>query len=273
MRLFAPLIMSTLLAPLAMPSWAADAAAAPSPAVSIAPADAEAGLRRAEALGERLLRLDRAAWVASDVLMAAQRGRGDARVRGWITDEHDDLIDVIFVDDMPAALYRVTVDADGQPTGPIDNAPAALTPAQAVAARSLATAKLAAPPSCSGSYNPIVMPGDAPEETVVYMIPGSTDPASLPVGGAWRFDLRNGEIVSRRSFTTSCIALENPEDAEAVYVTHVLDPLPTEIHVFWSLWSGKPTFVVTSAGLWTIEQGKISAVKDDDKPATLPAKP
>ncbi|MDG2525910.1 hypothetical protein P6166_11150 [Stenotrophomonas sp. HITSZ_GD] len=275
MRLFAPLILSTLLAPLALPSRAAEAAAAPAPAASIAPAAAEAGLRRAEALGERLLRLDRAAWVASDALMAAQRGRGDARVRGWITVERADGIDVVFVDATPAALYRVPIDADGHPAGPVDDAPPPLSAAEVAQAQARAIALAAAPPSCSGLYNPVLIPGDADDDWVVYVIPGTQDNAVLPLGGAWRYEVRAGQIVMRRPFTNSCIALDNrgDGDSKAFIVSHLLDDIPTEIHVFWSLWSGKSLFVTTQSGVWSIEQGKISAVKDDDKPATLPAKP
>lgn len=271
MRLTSSLILAALLLAVGTPLLAAAPAATSVPSAS----DTEAELRRAEGLGERLLRLDRAAWVASDVLMGAQRGRGDARVAGWITVERADGVDVVFVDATPAALYRVPVNAEGQPGGPVDAAPAALSPAEVAQAQARAIALAAAPASCSGFYNPVLVPGDGAGEWTVYLLPGTQEEGVVPLGGAWRIDVRDGQVAGRRTYTNSCIALDNraDDDDAAFMVTHLLDPTPTEIHVFWSLWAGKPMFVGTSTGVWTIEQGKISAVKDDDKPATLPAKP
>ncbi len=273
MRLPASIVLTSLLLALAGPACAADTA--PTATAGAPAGGTEAQLRAAEALGERLLRLDRAAWVGSDMLMAAQRGRGDARVTGWITVERENRIDVVFVDATPSALYRVSVDAEGRPAGPVDVAPAPLSPADVAQAQARAVALANVPPSCSGFYNPVLVPGEAEGDWIVYVIPGTQDAGILPVGGAWRFDVRDGQIVSRRAFTNGCIALDNHgEDSNRAFiVSHVLDQIPTEIHVFWSLWSGKPIFVTTGSGIWAIEQGKIRAVKDDDKPATLPAKP
>lgn len=273
MRLFASFLLTSLWVSPATLAYAAGAST-PAPAVG-ATAGNDAALRHAESLGERLLRLDRAAWVASDVLLGAQRGRGDPRVSGWITVERADGIDVVFVDATPVALYHVPIDADGQPGGPVDNAPAPLSAAEVAQARARAMALAAAPASCSGFYNPVLVPGDAPSTWTVYLLPGTQQEGAVPLGGAWRIDVRDGQVVGRRAYTNSCITLDNRGDGDdtAFMVTHLLDPTPTEIHVFWSLWAGKPMFVGTSAGVWTIEDGKIRAVKDGDKPATLPAKP
>ena len=112
MRPSFPTLLACLL--LAMMSPAHARAAGAAAASTTTPAEAVA-LRDAEALGQDLFRLDRAAWFASDALVAAARGRVDPRVQGWITEERDDGIDVIYVDAVPAALYRVSIDAQGQP--------------------------------------------------------------------------------------------------------------------------------------------------------------
>lgn len=264
MRPLALLALCTVV--LAAPLQAAEQA----PPKPVAAPNDEAGLRRAEALGARLFELDRAAFVASDALMAAARGRADPRVQGWITEARADGIDVVFVDAAPAALYRVSIDADGKPAGPVDAAPPPLSPAQVAAVQARAVALASAPVSCSGFYNPVVMPGEAAGDWVVYLLPGSPDPGVVPLGGAWRVEVHDGQAGARRAFTQSCIALDNDgQDDDAFVVTHLLDPIPTEIHVFWSLWAGKPMYVGTGPKLWAIEQGHIRAA-DQAPAAALP---
>jgi len=263
MRLTAYSLLTCLLLA-ATPS--AHAQTAPADAPAPPPADA-AALRRAEAVGQRLFRLDRAAWVASDTLMAAARGQVDPRVQGWITDEREDGIDVIYVDTTPAALYRVSVDAQGQPTG-LETRPAPLTPAQAAAARAVATAQATAPSACTGYYNPVVIPGEDAASWIVYLLPGSTAETVVPLGGAWRITVRDGQPGAQRAFTNSCITLDNRRQDGAFVVSHLLDPTPTEIHVFWSLWADKPMFVTTSRGTWAIRDGQI--VEVPPSPTTTP---
>lgn len=267
MHPIAPFVLTALLAS-AGSAQAAQTPARKAPAASPATilgaaqdAAQDAALRQAEAVGEQLFRHDRAAWVASDTLMGAARGRTDPRVQGWITETRSDGgIDVTFVDATPAALYRVTVDAQGQPAGPVDAAPAALTPSQLAAAQARAAALATAMPSCSGFYNPVVLPGVAPGSWIVYLLPGSPEADVVPLGGAWRIEVRDGQPTSHRAFTQTCIALDNGEEGDAFVVSHLLDPVPTEVHVFWSRWAGKPMYVTTEGHAWAIEDGRIRAV-------------
>jgi hypothetical protein len=41
------------------------------------------------------------------------------------------------------------------------------------------------------------------------------------------------------------------------------DPVPTEIHVFWNLWTGIPLYIATppNGTIWNLSKGKISLVK------------
>jgi hypothetical protein len=45
--------------------------------------------------------------------------------------------------------------------------------------------------------------------------------------------------------------------------SHLLDPVPTEIHVFWNLWSGIPLDIMTPpyGTVWGISKGHISLVQ------------
>ena len=46
-------------------------------------------------------------------------------------------------------------------------------------------------------------------------------------------------------------------------ITHLLDPIPTEAHVFWSLWARKPMYVATppNGTIWVVDDGKIKLVE------------
>ena len=49
---------------------------------------------------------------------------------------------------------------------------------------------------------------------------------------------------------------------ESLFITHLLDPLPTEIHVFMSTWTGFPVGVSTpdSDRVWMIENERIRVI-------------
>ena len=45
--------------------------------------------------------------------------------------------------------------------------------------------------------------------------------------------------------------------------THLMDPVPTEIHVFWNLWTGIPLDILTTSNgtIWNISKGHSSLVQ------------
>ncbi|KAF1727383.1 hypothetical protein CSC78_00750 [Pseudoxanthomonas japonensis] len=222
----------------------------------------------AEATGRAIYLHDQAAAVASDAVMENKAFRQDGkqgRLGGWITEQRDAGIVVTFLssDAEPRARYRVTVDSEGSVIGDIEALAesTALTPHELGAARARNTAATAEFAPCSRSYNTVVLP-DLREGGgwIAYLLPGTTKQGIVPVGGSYRLDLdATGErILKQRGFTRSCIVLESPRDSVGMMITHLLDPVPTEVHVFWSLWAGKPMYVGTSAGLWKIEDGQVT---------------
>jgi hypothetical protein len=50
-------------------------------------------------------------------------------------------------------------------------------------------------------------------------------------------------------------------------ITHLLDAVPTEAHVYWSLWAGTPMYLSTppTGGLWAIESGAIRKIESGDE--------
>ena len=233
------------------------------------PPDQEtAALKAAETTGLIIFRHDQAAAVATDAALLLPQFKKDARVRGWITEEQTDQILVTFIDQTPAALYRASVSRDGV-IGPVValETPAALTSYEAGAATARATAMASKFQPCSERYNTVVLPlphSDAPENSwVVYLIPGTTNANVVPMGGMYRLEVNGTNIISMRGFTRSCIALQNDPKSVALVVSHLLDPIPTEAHVFWSTWAKKPLYIATppNGTIWAVEGGKIRLIE------------
>lgn len=232
---------------------------------ALAPEQEAVALASAERAGREIFEHDRAAAVATDALMAQRKSRRDRRVRGWVTEAGAEGITVTFVDQTPAALYRVLVSNSGQ-AGPVSalDAPGALSPheAGAVAARD---AVMAAPfEQCSKDYNTVVLPSapDTTDRWIVYLLPGTKRNDEVPVGGTHRMDVEGGAVTAQRAFTRTCISLPRGRGPGALMITHLLDPVPTEAHVHWSLWADTPMFVMTPPDgvIWAIEHGAIRKV-------------
>jgi hypothetical protein len=231
------------------------------------PPDQEAvALRAAETTGTAIYRHDRAAAVATDIAFKLSRFKTDKRIKGWITEEQPNQIVVTFIDQTPAALYRVAVSRDGV-AGPVTamETPATLTPYEAGAASARAIALASEFQSCSDKYNSVVLPSiDATDNSwTVYLIPGTTKKNVVPIGGTYRIRVSGSNIISQRGFTRTCIALQTEPRAVGLMITHLLDPIPTEAHVFWSLWAMKPIYVATAPNgtNWVVEGSKITLVK------------
>ena len=87
-----------------------------------------------------------------------------------------------------------------------------------------------------------------------------------------------GALISQRRFTNSCLNVSNqpPPDLPAgeslasLVVTHLLDPIPTEIHVFMSIWTELPITVSTAEPhrAWQVTGDRIEVLAT---PPNLPA--
>lgn len=242
---------------------AAVAAGANEPAPPPMTAEQEsAALRAAEAAGLAIYRHDQAAAVASDAGLEVRAFKKHKRIAGWITEQRDDRIVVTFIDRTPAALYRVMVGADGK-AGRLEtlDAPTPLTAYEAGAAAARNAAVNAGFQPCAKSYNSVVLPGADPAGApwVVYLLPGTTDPKVVPLGGSYRYEIKDGKVAGQHAYTRSCIQLQNDPNSVGMMVTHLMDPLPTDVHVFLNLSTRKAMYVMTPSNgvLWSIENGKI----------------
>ena len=118
--------------------------------------------------------------------------------------------------------------------------------------------------------NVAVIPGETPADPIsVYVMTPQTENGVWPLGGHHRIDVKDGSIIGQRAFTRSCVNLGGGAKAnEAIammVVTHLLDPIPTEIHAFTVHTSGTPLGVGTSDGsFFTLgrKDGKIFVEQD-----------
>ncbi len=119
---------------------------------------------------------------------------------------------------------------------------------------------------CSGTYRAVaVMPPSGPKDRIVIYDIGEV-PASqgMMVGRHYRVETTPdgmGVLLGEPS-TTGCVTLP-PVTGNASapsIITHDLSPAPNEYHVFLSLMYGRSLEVVTQAGHWLVEHGKISYI-------------
>lgn len=239
------------------------------PAAAQPPAD-PARLRQIEERGRLLYEVDRAAWVTTDDMMERLGGRRDVPIRGWVV-ERDGAAPRAYVVTYfgdgasgPVAWYVGRV-RDGAVTGgellPEQRRPA-LTPVQMRLMKAVERARRIEKyrPCTPALFNVAAIPPAGDSDAIdVYLLSAQTENDLYPFGGHFlvRVD-GNGKIVSRRKFTNTCVNIRKGEGAgedeevAALTITHRLDPIPTEIHVFLSLSARLPVYVGTGNQVWEV---------------------
>jgi hypothetical protein len=246
------------------------------PRVQMTPAEASAAAGAA-ARGKLIYAYDQAAWHGSDDLQVKMPDY-PARVGGWIVDGPGDSPQLVFFDKDEADPHAVYV-ADFQGTtlkasrvlGPADDRTLspprkAMIAARRAAIEALVAAKVQA---CKAQpFNTVVLPPAAEgAPTLVYFMTPQSDRKAIPMGGHYRVEVApDGRAGPPRPFTNSCLEMpfegSKGERPEALFVTHLLDPTPTEIHVFSSLAIGIPIMVGTTSNdrLWAVAGDQIRFV-------------
>jgi len=231
--------------------------------------DREAALAQAERIGAALYRQDKLAWWASDALFADAAFPRGVVMAGWTVDLHEDGRVHFFSRSDEEVRWMATVDCGA--SGPKSCivkflAPtAAPTPEQSVILRARRTAHESAEfvPK-TDRYNEVVLPAQLyghGDGWLVYLLAASLDSNVMMLGGHYRFIVSadGGEVESARELTKSLLAMPKMENSAAAVVSHVLDPVPIETHVWASLLYEQPLFVTTSTGLYEVDRGRISA--------------
>ncbi|WP_447727145.1 hypothetical protein [Sphingomonas koreensis] len=241
-------------------------AAAPALA-QITPAD-QTTLDRARTRGEMIYWYDQAAWHGTDDMMAKAREVTET-AGGWIVDGPANAAELIFYSRGadPKPLYWVRFQ-DGRlvESRKLGDADAAMmTPQRRRMIAAVATARDAlieakARGCAAKPFNTVVLPPATPDGPVsVYFLTPQTETGVLPLGGHYLFEVdAAGKAGPMRRFTNSCIALptnaESPDGKSpaALFITHLLDPVPTEIHFFSTMAARKPLYVGIGKNIWAV---------------------
>lgn len=262
-----------LLMPILLASVAAQAGEAAPPAAAAAPT-VEQRIAQASSIGGMLYAFDRAAWVSSDALTAAIPKERLGALGGYVVEAVDPQI-------LRVTYYRGAV-ADAQAFFVADVRdgkvvrqdvlanPVPLTATQTVLARAREVAakraqERAYKPCTPLPFNTVVLPSRGAGPVAAYLLSAQQDAGSYPVGGHYRVIIgSDGKVLGSRPYSVSCLNMARPKlpagaAPVGVMVNHLLDPAPTEIHVFTSYSMRMPVLVSTrDSRAWKVEGAKIT---------------
>lgn len=224
-----------------------------------------------------IMQFDRAAWVTSDDLVTRLPASRHSEIGGWVVTPAARGVHVdYFGKDQTAqrALYSADV-IDGTVQNakifPTDALPAlgaaALAAQKALSAARAELQKHRDWQSCAPApFNTVILPRQEDGTTPVYFMTPQTRTDLIPFGGHYRIDIAaDGSAAGSRAFTKACFNAQIPaqggqQKLEVLVLTHLLDPHPTEMHVFQQAVSGLPLTVATVSNeqQWHVEDGRIT---------------
>lgn len=245
--------------------------AAPTPA-------ADGSIQHAIDRGKTMYDYDRAAWVTSDDIVTRLPLDRAAEVGGWIVTPGANGLHVDYIG-KSAAADRVVYSADvaGETVTNPTVYPADAEPLLKEPALQMARALRAAwdemyrhsdwQPCAPARFNTIVLPPEPNGTVPVYFLTPQTETGKFPFGGHYEVDIgADGKVARTRAFTHGCLTMakqanENGGTPVAIFVTHLMDPHPTEIHVFEQYYVGLPVIVGTGPKtIWKVQAGSIEDV-------------
>jgi hypothetical protein len=167
---------------------------------------------------------------------------------------------------MPAELQAAVRDAELWGRALHDSYVAPSGASDKTVQRAIETVHQAVKDHCSGTYRAVaVMPPGAPKDRIVIYDIGQAPPGKgIMVGRHYRVETTpdgKGVLLGEPS-TSSCVTLPLAAAGTTTpsVITNDLSPAPNEYHVFLSLMYGRSFEVVTQAGRWLVDQGKISYI-------------
>ncbi len=234
----------------------------------------------ASRIGKQLFERDRAAWLATDLLRPKIK---PGTSRGWLTEQRGAEWVVSWLGTMPIPTtsgdiqitHQVVYDPATDRARIKNTVPIALNPTQQAAFRARTLVEKALPsqkPLC-GTYNLVVMPAEAAgtgrRGWLIYALVAMPQLGIYPVGGFHEFLVSpdGGRIIETRALSRGCLNLGGeklPEGASlaAYTATDVISDTPLPQHVFVSLQSKKPLFVMTvrNRRTWRVDGDQIVLV-------------
>jgi len=235
----------------------------------------EAALKRAATRGAQIYAYDQAAWVTTDVMLKKLPDPGKAGIKGWVILPKGEGLTAIYYGEKDGAPFAVfSGDVRGRKVvaskvfAPDDDRSLSSEAAALVRATRAITVTDQRP--CTrGAFNSVTLPPEGPDgPTLVYLLSPQVEANIYPFGGHFLFEVGpDGKAPSVRGFTRSCLNMaavdQGGRSVAGLFITHLLDQTPTEIHVWLSLWTGKTVYVGTTAPqrVWSVEGTKITLIK------------
>jgi len=247
-------------APAPAPAPAPPRAAAPQRPVGPLTRAERSALDAAVQRGRLLAAIDHAGRIATQDMLSRVSDPAGAGISGWLAEPEGNAVTVTFYAEAaagapPAAVYRASI-LGGRVTArevflAAGSRPPLGTHLARMAAARRATEALDHQPCGGEAFNVLVVPPAAPDAAIdVYQISPQTARGHYPFGGHFKSTIApDGSVAAQRGFSNACVDVEAAAPAAGappapLAVTHLLDPLPTELHVYLSLWTGHPLVVV-----------------------------
>jgi len=248
-------------------------ATCPLAAQTPATADLTAATRLAVDRGEMLYLYDRVAWLGTDDF-TGHYANLMGQTGGYVVTGDENRTELAFFDKSQSkAIYRAEFTL-GKLTksGPPSAGRADLSPLEKrmITAKEKAMAAfMQAKVGLCAKANPnlAAIPSTGPDgPIIVYLMTPQTNLRKYPLGGHFSVEVGpDGSVGQVRRFTNTCIDMtldQAPKGGKPVGfgITHLLDPTPTEIHVFTSLASKMPIYVGTKKRTWVVEGGRVRSI-------------
>lgn len=220
--------------------------------------------------GAQLYAFDQAAWHSTDTMLAKGLPQEAMRaIRGWVVEPNGDVLTVTYYGlegTTPYAIYAADVRGGKvvgeRVPGPTDRALSAQGVRMAAAA---SVARTRSFPRCiDRPFNTVILPPEPDGTVPVYLLTPMVTNGEYPFGGHHEVDVGpDGKVVGTRDFTKSCLAMKSAPGDVMLWITHLLDQHPTELHVYLSLWSGKSVAVGTSdKKVWEVSGTRIEPIDE-----------
>lgn len=238
--------------------------------------------------GRQMFLYDQAAWHATDRMLADFKNKPDKQMRGYVVlpGSKKGRLDTIFYGETGGKLAefaRYEVEGHEVVSGGVmkkgERPPLSPLAERMVAARTAASEEVDVRgyERCNAAnLNTLVLPPDANDVISAYVLTAPVSNQSYPLGGHYRVDVGpDGKVLNSRRFLNSCFSLDfgasgDHGDSVGVFVTHLLDKHPTEIHVFSSYYVPLSLMVgtVDNELLWGLQGGQFLGVSKIGDPAT-----
>lgn len=235
----------------------------------------QAELQQSVLRGRALAVLDQAARVSTKDMLARVPNPTEAGIVGWIAQPEGNGVTVTYYakeGDGFAAVYKAQVLANRVSAPQVYAAgqrPALTGPSARMAAARAAVEALDHRP-CGPDFNAIVMPPDGDAPVLVYQMSPRMVGNKLPLGGHFRTAVAaDGSIAQTTPLGGACADLTLPavtrgQRPRPPVVNARQSVLPSELHVFLSLWARRPIVVATGTDqirLWGVTAESIAELQ------------